>query len=92
MMSLYAENDGAICGNGVVEDIEDCDCGRYPNGTRVMSDPCCDCVSCTIPTTNITCSPSQGPCCDTNCQYLDSSTICQVETTCSAESRCKYPS
>ena len=89
MMLLYAENDGAICGNGVVEDMEDCDCGRNPDGT-LAEDDCCNCNNCTIPM-NIVCSPSQGPCCDTNCQYLTNLTVCQVATECSAESRCSYP-
>ena len=73
-----------------MESDEDCDCGRDSDGERVENNPCCNCGNCTLPM-NISCSPSQGPCCNDQCQYLNDSTVCQPQSECSDESRCKYP-
>ena len=62
-----------LCGNGIVEEGEQCDCGftehceesccipRNPNGTS--SDMCTLKVG-------MVCSPSAGPCCTDACQYV----------------------
>jgi len=81
-------NEGAICGNEIVEDGEECDCGRSSGG-GFNTDPCCDCETCVL-SPSIACSPSQGPCCSSNCTLL-TSTVCQAATECQAESVCKYP-
>lgn len=87
---VNAESEGSICGNGIVEDGEMCDCGRDANGGRVEVDPCCNCTSCQLPS-NITCSPSQGPCCGTNCEFLDNTNMCRANTSCSTLTYCEYP-
>ena len=69
---------------------EQCDCGRDDNGERIEMDNCCNCNNCTIPG-NLTCSPSQGPCCTSDCMFADNSTVCQGESECSAETNCSYP-
>lgn len=86
----FSENEGSICGNGLVEEPEKCDCGRDSNGERVTENPCCNCTTCLLPS-GIMCSPSQGPCCNDNCEYADSSVVCQAESECSEESNCTYP-
>ncbi|XP_024937542.1 disintegrin and metalloproteinase domain-containing protein 10 isoform X2 [Cephus cinctus] len=67
----FAENRAAICGNGVVEEGEECDCGWEED----CKDPCCHPqrrhhaavqVPCRL-AEGATCSPSQGPCCTSAC-------------------------
>ncbi|XP_011303920.1 disintegrin and metalloproteinase domain-containing protein 10 isoform X2 [Fopius arisanus] len=67
----FAEQQTAICGNGVVEDGEECDCGWEED----CNDPCCHPqrlhhapfeIPCRL-TENAVCSPSQGPCCSPEC-------------------------
>lgn len=61
----------AICGNGVVDPGEECDCGWEED----CKDTCCFPMTshplanqkpCTL-TPRASCSPSQGPCCTTEC-------------------------
>lgn len=49
------------CGNKIVEDDEDCDCG---NLEECESDPCCDGITCKLKT-EAQCA--SGLCCD-NCK------------------------
>ncbi|EFX84015.1 hypothetical protein DAPPUDRAFT_99915 [Daphnia pulex] len=68
----FKEPQSAICGNGVVEAGEECDCGWEED----CQEKCCFPMRsiqlpgerpCTLrPST--TCSPSQGPCCTESCQ------------------------
>ncbi|XP_015116247.1 disintegrin and metalloproteinase domain-containing protein 10 isoform X2 [Diachasma alloeum] len=67
----FAEQQTAICGNGVVEEGEECDCGWEED----CNDPCCHPqrlhhapfeIPCRL-TENAVCSPSQGPCCSPEC-------------------------
>lgn len=68
----FKEPQSAICGNGVVEAGEECDCGWEED----CQEKCCFPMRsiaqhgekpCTLrPAT--TCSPSQGPCCTESCQ------------------------
>lgn len=69
--SLLPEPQQAICGNGVVDPGEECDCGWEED----CKDTCCfpmtshplpDQKPCTL-TSRASCSPSQGPCCTTEC-------------------------
>ena len=48
------------CGNGVVEDGEECDCGTIEKCHD--SDPCCDPITCML-TAEAECA-SDEPCCD----------------------------
>ncbi|XP_031784543.1 disintegrin and metalloproteinase domain-containing protein 10 isoform X2 [Nasonia vitripennis] len=68
----FTEPQASLCGNGVVEDGEECDCGWEED----CRDSCCfpqrrypppGEVPCTL-TPGSVCSPSQGPCCTTDCR------------------------
>lgn len=42
--------------------------------------------------TNLCCSPTQGPCCSTECSFVAaSSQICRSSTECKKEQKCRYP-
>ncbi|EEB13829.1 adam, putative [Pediculus humanus corporis] len=90
-MGCFTEPQVAICGNGVVEAGEDCDCGweedcrdsccypqrRYPP----PGEPPCKL------TPNSICSPSQGPCCTSECQ-LKFGDKCRDDNGCRDSSYC----
>ena len=95
------ETNGTFCGNKIVEDGEECDCGYnyeeclekccYPrqlSETDKMQDP--NAASCKRKP-RARCSPSEGPCCDANsCSYVSnrSHLLCKQDTECSLESHC----
>ncbi|KYN23340.1 Disintegrin and metalloproteinase domain-containing protein 10, partial [Trachymyrmex cornetzi] len=67
----FTEPQVSLCGNGVVEEGEQCDCGWeedcrdlccYPQRRYPPSEE----TPCTL-TPHKVCSPSQGPCCTSNC-------------------------
>nr|XP_015839286.1 PREDICTED: disintegrin and metalloproteinase domain-containing protein 11 isoform X3 [Tribolium castaneum] len=59
------------CGNRIVEDGEDCDCGTIDECPSV--DPCCDPITCKL-TTEAQCA--SGPCCD-NCMLKQRGVVCR---------------
>ncbi|XP_012281444.1 disintegrin and metalloproteinase domain-containing protein 10 [Orussus abietinus] len=68
----FTEPQASLCGNGVVEDGEECDCGWEED----CRDSCCfpqrryppaEETPCTL-TPGSVCSPSQGPCCTNECK------------------------
>ena len=66
---------GQQCGNGIVEDGEDCDCG----GTASCgNNTCCNAQTCKF-VGNAVCDESNEDCC-TNCQYSSSGTVCRAST------------
>ena len=66
---------GQQCGNGIVEDGEDCDCG----GTASCgNNTCCDATTCKF-LGNAVCDQSNEDCC-TNCQFSSSGTVCRAST------------
>ncbi|XP_032954104.1 disintegrin and metalloproteinase domain-containing protein 1a-like [Rhinolophus ferrumequinum] len=67
----------AVCGNGVVEDSEQCDCG-----TQCGSDSCCD-HTCRL-IKDAVCIP--GPCCNITCQFQEKGFTCRF-----AEGECDLP-
>ncbi|XP_052131768.1 disintegrin and metalloproteinase domain-containing protein 10 isoform X1 [Frankliniella occidentalis] len=98
--NCFKESEGAFCGNKIVEDGEECDCG-FDNE---CTDPCCyprnfsehdhnlnkSAVMCAR-RANTQCSPSQGPCCSADtCSFIPSSfnQECRSETNCSWRSLC----
>ncbi|KAJ8733472.1 hypothetical protein PYW08_001770 [Mythimna loreyi] len=65
----FTEPQPAICGNGVVEEGEECDCGWASECTDVCCRPQAarpQYKPCTL-TEHSVCSPSQGPCCTASC-------------------------
>ncbi|XP_032144030.1 disintegrin and metalloproteinase domain-containing protein 5-like [Sapajus apella] len=60
-----------ICGNGVVEGNEECDCGSKANCTHKL---CCDPATCTMKR-NVQCG--SGECCSQECKFKPVNTICR---------------
>ena len=66
---------GQTCGNGIVEEGEDCDCG----GTEGCgSNTCCDPTTCKF-TTGSVCDDSNEDCCK-GCQFASAGTVCRAST------------
>ncbi|GMR62269.1 hypothetical protein PMAYCL1PPCAC_32464 [Pristionchus mayeri] len=63
----------AVCGNGIVEEGEDCDCGQAG-----CNHDCCDAATCRL-TAKAACA--SGQCCDLQkCQPLERATLCRSGT------------
>ncbi|KLJ05819.1 hypothetical protein EMPG_09319 [Blastomyces silverae] len=63
---------GSQCGNGIVEEGEDCDCGGEAS---CRDNPCCDAQTCKFKD-NAVCDDSNEDCCN-NCQFQSSDTVCR---------------
>ncbi|KAF2839573.1 zincin, partial [Patellaria atrata CBS 101060] len=75
---------GQQCGNGIVEEGEDCDCGGEDN---CGDNACCDASTCTFKQ-NAVCDDSNEDCCR-NCQFASSNTVCRASTgICDPEEKC----
>lgn len=85
---------GPFCGNNIVEEGEDCDCG-YDGDCK---DQCCNArgslennreQECKLKAGK-TCSPTQGPCCDSSCNYISQSSniTCRYEQDCASAAYC----
>ncbi|XP_037103271.1 disintegrin and metalloproteinase domain-containing protein 10 isoform X1 [Syngnathus acus] len=78
-----------ICGNGLVEDGEECDCGYRDQ----CKDPCCYDAqedkekSCKLQPGKL-CSPSQGPCCTDECAFKSTPDMCKKASECALQSNC----
>ncbi|XP_077569691.1 disintegrin and metalloproteinase domain-containing protein 10 [Stigmatopora nigra] len=78
-----------ICGNGLVEEGEECDCGYSDQCTN----DCCYNANeeagkrCKLQPGK-SCSPSQGPCCTELCSFKDQLNSCSKETECAYEGMC----
>jgi hypothetical protein len=70
-----------MCGNGLKEDGEECDCG---NAAECASDKCCDGATCKLKA-GAKCSDKNDGCCD-NCQIRSKDTTCRPPT-----SKCDIP-
>lgn len=73
----------AICGNGIIETGEQCDCG-FPDQ---CTESCCDSTTCQLRSGSV-CSPSMGVCCESDCSYSLSSKTCFVSTDCKSDTSC----
>uniref|UniRef100_A0A6Q2XAJ1 Disintegrin and metalloproteinase domain-containing protein 10 n=1 Tax=Esox lucius TaxID=8010 RepID=A0A6Q2XAJ1_ESOLU len=87
--SCFVESGQPICGNGLVEAGEQCDCG-YSDQCK---DECCfnanepDGKKCTLKPNKI-CSPSQGPCCTFDCAFKGPSEKCREVSDCAEQGMC----
>ncbi|XP_032906527.1 disintegrin and metalloproteinase domain-containing protein 10 [Amblyraja radiata] len=85
----FVESGKPICGNGLVEDGEQCDCGYSDQ----CNDDCCynanegDDKKCKLKPMKM-CSPSQGPCCTKTCFYKSAVEKCRNESDCAKEGKC----
>ncbi|KAI8947071.1 zinc metalloprotease mde10 [Xylaria longipes] len=76
---------GSQCGNGIVEQGEDCDCGGE---TGCQGNPCCDPGTCKF-TANSVCDPANEDCCTCQCQFASNGTVCRASTgTCDPQETC----
>ncbi|XP_045677753.1 disintegrin and metalloproteinase domain-containing protein 2 [Phyllostomus hastatus] len=71
----------AICGNGIVEEGEACDCGTT-NECNANVNSCCESTGCTL---KVTSQCNMGPCCD-NCQFKPKGEQCR-----SSDDECDLP-
>ncbi|KAL7944362.1 Metallo-peptidase family M12 domain-containing protein [Trichoderma barbatum] len=67
---------GSQCGNGIVEEGEECDCGGVQG---CQNNTCCNPTTCKF-RTNAVCDPSNEDCCTDRCQFASSSTVCRPST------------
>jgi len=80
----------AICGNGIVEYPEICDCGT----ASTCNERCCHPYdgtnrSCLLRHEAFECSPSRGPCCSNEtCRVYPQWTRCREATDCKFDGRC----
>ncbi|XP_061190588.1 disintegrin and metalloproteinase domain-containing protein 10-like, partial [Saccostrea echinata] len=91
--NCFKSSDSAFCGNGIVEEGEQCDCGYKDDCT----DNCChprssdpnDKQMCKYKDPSIKCSPTEGPCCTDKCDYKPANMmVCRAATDCSEEQKC----
>ncbi|XP_078667233.1 disintegrin and metalloproteinase domain-containing protein 10-like [Branchiostoma floridae x Branchiostoma belcheri] len=83
-----------LCGNGIVEEGEECDCG-FQDACDQIGDRCCTGATPGVPDVGCTrkegatCSPSEGPCCNSQtCSYHSASKVCATETECAQSASC----
>ncbi len=80
---LFIVSNASICGNGIVEGIEECDCG-----SDCAKDICCT-DQCKRANSTYQCSPSQGSCCNSlTCLYSVANTTCQSSEGCLEDIKC----
>ncbi|XP_062386456.1 disintegrin and metalloproteinase domain-containing protein 10-like [Sardina pilchardus] len=87
--SCFVESGQPICGNGLVEAGEQCDCG-YSDQCK---DECCfdanqaEGTKCKLKP-GAFCSPSQGPCCTRQCSFMGISAKCRNDSECAHQGNC----
>ncbi|KRZ05584.1 Disintegrin and metalloproteinase domain-containing protein 10, partial [Trichinella zimbabwensis] len=95
--NCFKRRETSFCGNALVEDGEECDCGFNQQECRQRGDSCCyprthggEAKGCTR-VEGVQCSPSEGVCCNKSCQFITSSAhfLCRQATECSTDQYCK---
>ncbi|KAI8895235.1 Metallo-peptidase family M12-domain-containing protein [Globomyces pollinis-pini] len=61
-----------VCGNGIKEQGEDCDCG---SALACSKNPCCDGSTCKYKG-NAVCDPNHESCCEKECKFSTHDTLC----------------
>lgn len=75
---------GSQCGNGIVEDGEDCDCGGEES---CGSNNCCDAKTCNFKDGAV-CDDANDSCCS-SCQFSSADTVCRASRgECDIEEKC----
>lgn len=71
-----------MCGNGIVEEGEDCD----PGG---VSSSCCDATTCKFQNGAL-CDPASSPCCQASCTFAAATQVCRPskDATCDQAEMC----
>lgn len=59
-----------MCGNGIVEDGEDCDPGKGSTSS------CCDVNTCKFKSGAV-CDPASSPCCTDSCSFAPTTQVCR---------------
>ncbi|XP_076323272.1 disintegrin and metalloproteinase domain-containing protein 10-like [Tachypleus tridentatus] len=95
--NCFLEDGGPFCGNKIVEEGEECDCGWdinecserccYPKEVEAYKERDPRAKPCTR-RPNTQCSPSQGPCCTDACHFENSNKLCRERSDCSFQSVC----
>ena len=75
----------SVCGNGIVEAGEDCDC---PDNNCECYDGCCDGATCKL-NAGAECSAVDGCCDDSTCKIKPANTVCRAaESSCDVQEVC----
>lgn len=75
----------SVCGNGIVEPGEDCDCG---GSDGCGNSKCCDPKTCKF-AQGAVCDPANEDCCTDSCKFSSGSTVCRASTSdCDPEEKC----
>lgn len=94
--NCFEVDNGPFCGNKIVEEGEECDCGY---NAQECTEQCCvprevspevdygGSRSCQR-IRGKECSPSEGPCCSDECTFAGREKLCRQETECSHQQTC----
>ena len=88
--NCFEKHEGPFCGNKIVEENEECDCGY---DAKECTDRCCrprdagENFRCRR-TQGSACSPSEGPCCTETCNFVGPTSVCRSSSECTFESSC----
>ena len=95
--NCFQEDNGPFCGNKIVEEGEECDCGY---DLKECSEKCCyprevepfkqrePYAKACHRRPGVKCSPSEGPCCTEQCSFETRQKQCRHEAECTFESFC----
>eukprot|EP00118_Oscarella_pearsei_P025240 m.307810 g.307810 ORF g.307810 m.307810 type:complete len:726 (+) comp42855_c0_seq1:27-2204(+) len=86
----FQQAEGAICGNSVVDEGEECDCGFAEDCNDLCCYPASNANECKLKPGAV-CSVNGGPCCDPiSCQYYNASNMiqCAEASDCHASQNC----
>ena len=77
----------STCGNGIVEENEECDCPGNDCG-ELQNGHCCDGLTCRLKSTEYECGPNDG-CCASTCKIAPAGEICrEAQDSCDIQDTC----
>jgi disintegrin and metalloproteinase domain-containing protein 10 len=94
--NCFEVDNGPFCGNKIVEEGEECDCGY---NAQECTEQCCVPREVSVDIDyggsrscqrirGKECSPSEGPCCSDDCSFAGREKLCRQETECSHQQTC----